>query len=89
MVKLLYCYDLDHYIPLLPQLIKVFKRFSDGTCTSGLLKRKMLLKPVKLLLSVRRFVTFYYILAGVPGVARVNKVRKNCDLIPPRHYMCL
>ena len=34
-------------------------------------------------------VSFYMVLAGVPGVARVNKVRKLCNLIPPRHYMCL
>ena len=27
------------------------------------------------------------ILAGVPGVARVNKVRKLCNLIPSRHFI--
>ena len=33
----------------------------------------------------------YYIvrLAGVPRVARVNKVRKLCNLIPPRHSIYL
>ena len=31
----------------------------------------------------------YILLAGVPGVARVNRVRENCNLIPPRHSMCL
>ena len=35
---------------------------------------------------------FYYncmTLAGVPGVAQVNKVRKLCDIIPPKHSICL
>ena len=34
-------------------------------------------------------VHLYYLLAGVPGVARVSKVRKHCNLIPPRNSMCL
>ena len=33
-------------------------------------------------------ILFYMILAGVPGVARVNKVKKICNLVPPRHSIC-
>ena len=29
-----------------------------------------------------------HILAGVPGVARVNKVKKLRNLVPPRHSIC-
>ena len=30
----------------------------------------------------------YLQLAGVPGVASVNKVRKLCNLIPPKYSIC-
>ena len=33
--------------------------------------------------SVIKVKGIYYVLAGVPGVARVRKVRKNCNLISP------
>ena len=31
----------------------------------------------------------YFLLARVPSVARVNRVRENSNLIPPGHFMCL
>ena len=32
--------------------------------------------------------SLYTVLAGVPGVARVNKVKKLCNLVPHRHSIC-